>query len=146
MRVRIEHIRDGDTLVVNTDAGSTDLRLYGIDCPELAQEPFGRLARTRLKALLKPYKEVEVVEVNRDQYNRLVGEVWVDDCCVNTQLLSEGFAVAYRHHLIGDYRARYLQAEDIARKHKLQFWSQAEIELPWDFRRRTRKQMQANVE
>jgi micrococcal nuclease len=138
MQCLLEHIRDGDTLVVKIGTEITDLRLYGIDCPELDQEPYGRLARSRLQEFLTLHAELEVIELDRDHYDRLVGEVWVGKCCINTQLLREGFAVAYRFHLQGKYRQRYITAEAIAKRQKLQFWSQPEPEMPWEYRRRMR--------
>jgi micrococcal nuclease len=138
MRCLLEHIRDGDTLVVTIGTQSTDLRLYGIDCPELDQEPYGQLARSRLQELLGTHPELDVLELDRDHYDRLVAEVWVGNCCINTQLLREGFAVAYRFHLQGKYRQRYITAEAIAKRQKLQLWSQPELEMPWEYRRRIR--------
>lgn len=138
MQCQLEHIRDGDTLVVKIGTEITDLRLYGIDCPELDQEPYGHLARSRLQELLGTHPNLDVLEIDRDHYDRLVAEVWVGNCCINTQLLREGFAVAYRYHLQGKYRQRYITAEAIAKRHKLQWWSQSDFEMPWDYRRRIR--------
>jgi micrococcal nuclease len=138
MQCLLEHIKDGDTLVVRIGNLLTDLRLYGIDCPELDQEPYGHLARSRLQELLALSPALEAIELDRDHYDRLVAEVWVGNCCINTQLLREGFAVAYRFHLQGKYRQRYITAEAIAKRQKLQLWSQPELEMPWDYRRRTR--------
>ncbi len=138
MQCQLEHIRDGDTLVVKIGTEITDLRLYGIDCPELDQEPYGHLARVRLEELLAQQTELDAIEIERDRYDRLVAEVWVGNCCINTQLLREGFAVAYRYHLQGKYRQRYITAEAIAKRKKLQLWSQSTWEMPWDYRRRMR--------
>ena len=139
MRFYLDYIKDGDTLVVSKDSLVEDVRLYGIDCPELDQKPYGDLARKRLAHLLEPYDEIEVIQVDRDHYNRIVGEVWVERNCINTQLLSEGYAFAYRRYLKGEYRERYLQAEEIARRHKLQFWREPNFEKPWDYRYRNRR-------
>ncbi|NJL85355.1 MAG: hypothetical protein HC886_04310 [Leptolyngbyaceae cyanobacterium SM1_1_3] len=43
------------------------IRLYGIDCPELAQRPYGDKARQRLQQLLQPYEEIEIIEIDRDR-------------------------------------------------------------------------------
>jgi micrococcal nuclease len=135
--VTLEQIKDGDTLVVST-AGQPEIvvRLYGIDCPELAQQPFGHDARARVGELLTPHARLELLEVDHDSHGRLVAEVWAADLCLNTQLLQEGHAIAYRYHLHGEFKARYLQAEAIAQAAKLQFWSQPDPEMPRDFRRR----------
>lgn len=125
---------DGDTLIVSNEQGSERVRLYGIDCPELAQRPYGERARQRLQKLLAPYDTIEVIPMDRDRHDRLVGEVWVEDGCINTQMLCEGHAVAYRKHLRDENRDRYLDAEAIARRAKLNFWKQAKPQMPWEYR------------
>ena len=133
----LEHIKDGDTLVVSTaDQQEIVVRLYGIDCPELAQRPFGHEARARVKELLPNHARLDIIEVDRDSHGRLVAEVWTADDCLNTQLLREGHAVAYRYHLHGEFKDRYLQAAAIAQAAKRQFWRQLHPEMPRDFRRR----------
>ncbi|ASC71859.1 Micrococcal nuclease [Halomicronema hongdechloris C2206] len=129
-------IKDGDTLIASGNNITESVRLYGIDCPELAQAPYGEAARQRIQKLLEPYDTIEVIEVDRDRHGRLVGEVWVEDGCINTQLLAEGHAVAYGRHLKGEFRDRYVQAEAIARKARLNFWQQPRPEMPWDYRQR----------
>jgi micrococcal nuclease len=137
MRYLLKKVKDGDTLIVRNESKVEIVRLYGIDCPELGQKPYGQLAREQVIQLLKPNREIEAIEINRDSYNRIVAEIWVDRCCINTHLLREGYAVAYYRHLVGEYKARYLAAEAIARRKRLQFWSQTEIEMPWSYRKRT---------
>ena len=134
--VHLNYVKDGDTLVVSTPGETESVRLYGIDCPELAQTPFGDRARARIQALLEPYEDLALIEVDRDRHGRLVAEVWVEDGCINTQLLSEGHAVAYVRHLKGEFRDRYLAAEATARNARLNFWKQPNPEMPWDYRRR----------
>ncbi|MBD0268987.1 MAG: thermonuclease family protein [Cyanobacteria bacterium Co-bin8] len=140
LRFQLNSIKDGDTLIASPLGQSNGpieaIRLYGIDCPELAQHPYGKLARQRIQALLAPYRSFEVVSVDRDNHDRLVAELWVTDGCINTQLLAEGYAVAYVRHLKEPYRQRYLAAETVARKARLNFWSQTELESPWEYRRR----------
>ncbi|HEY9737228.1 MAG TPA: thermonuclease family protein [Trichocoleus sp.] len=144
-RFNLNHIKDGDTLIASTQVPGKPLRteairLYGIDCPELAQHPYGERARQRIRTLLAPYRSIEAVAVDRDSHDRLVAEIWVEDGCINTQLLAEGHAIAYVRHLTGEYRERYLTAEAIARKAKLNFWSQLEPEPPWAYRKRNPRQ------
>lgn len=137
MQCLLEKIKDGDTLIVRVDSQIKTIRLYGIDCPELGQKPYGKQARSRIEQLLPPHSEIRAIAINYDSYNRLIAEVWMADICINTQLLLEGYAVAYYRHLIGEYRQRYKEAEAIARSQKLKFWSQSKIEMPWKYRQRT---------
>ncbi|MEO1402952.1 MAG: thermonuclease family protein [Cyanobacteria bacterium J06635_1] len=141
LRFYLNHIKDGDTIIASTtdaNAQTETIRFYGIDCPELDQQPYGEIARQRIGQLLEPYNEIEVLEVDRDRHGRLVGEVWVTDGCLNTQLLSEGLAVAYRKHLHGEFQKRYLEAESTARRSRLNFWKQRDPEMPWQYRYRVR--------
>jgi micrococcal nuclease len=143
MQYFLEKIKDGDTLIVCADTHRKTLRLYGIDCPELGQKPYGKQARKRIEQLLPLNSEIKAIAINYDSYNRLIAEVWIADICINTQLLLEGYAVAYYRHLIGEYRQRYIEAEAIARTSKLKFWSQPKIEMPWHYRKRTNIYYQA---
>lgn len=144
--IQLKSTRDGDTLLVRADDTIRDLtgcdltckvRLFGIDCPELDQ-PYGIPARDRLKDMLSDYPFVSLGVRDVDQYGRLVAEIIVDDFVVNTQLLAEGYAVAYRRWL-REKRSEYLQAERIARSHKLRFWSQDKIVTPKQWRRDKRR-------
>ncbi|NJN04524.1 MAG: thermonuclease family protein [Leptolyngbyaceae cyanobacterium SL_1_1] len=136
LKFQLKQIKDGDTLVGNDCDRIELIRLYGIDCPELAQRPYGDKARQRLQQLLQPYEEIEIIEIDRDRHDRLIGEVWVVDGCINTQMLSEGHAVAYRKHLHDEFKLRYLASEAIARRGKLNFWRQVRPEMPWEYRYR----------
>jgi micrococcal nuclease len=131
---QLDRVKDGDTIIASLDGTTETIRFYGIDCPELAQRPYGEQARRRIEKLLEPYDTIEIIEMDRDRHDRLVAEVWVEDGCINTQLLSEGHAVAYRKHLKGDFTQRYIDAEAIARRAKLNFWKQAKPQMPWEYR------------
>jgi endonuclease YncB( thermonuclease family) len=134
LHFQLQSVKDGDTIVASTGDHTEIIRFYGIDCPELAQAPYGEKARQRIQKLLEPYDKIDVIELDRDQHNRLVGEVWVEDGCINTQLLSEGHAVAYRKHLRDEFCDRYLEAESIARHNHLNFWRQPQPQMPWEYR------------
>ncbi|MGP1374877.1 MAG: thermonuclease family protein [Almyronema sp.] len=140
LKFQLQQIKDGDTLIGSHDGQVDLIRLYGIDCPELGQHPYGNKARQRLQQLLTPYDQMEVIKIDRDRHGRLIGEVWVVDGCINTQLLCEGHAVAYRKHLHDEYKLRYLASEAIARRSKLNFWRQAHPEMPWEYRYRHPRQ------
>lgn len=92
-------ITDGDTLraeIVTSApalAASEKVRLVGIDCPELAQVPWGRVATTRL--VLGQRVELEVAPRSRDRYGRLLASLWLDGQLVQTQLVREGLCLPY---------------------------------------------------
>ncbi|MGG6239196.1 thermonuclease family protein [Nodosilinea sp. AN01ver1] len=129
-------VGDGDTLRVQGQGGPLTIRLACVDAPESSQA-FGPEASLRLRQLLSTGRPVEVRAIERDRYDRTVAEIYSGGQSVGLQLVREGYAVVYEQYLDGcaatatDYR----QAEAAARAARLNFWSQPNPTLPWDFRR-----------
>ncbi|NJR15231.1 MAG: thermonuclease family protein [Calothrix sp. CSU_2_0] len=150
---KVISVGDGDTIRVefsatkpannpNTDIleisyAPTTVRLGCIDAPEIKQQPWGTKSRDRLKQLLPPGKSVQIREITRDRYGRMVAEVYLGKQSVNLQLVKEGAAVIYRQYFNGCAATakQFEQAEAAAKKRKLGFWNQAKPVMPWDFRR-----------
>ncbi|MDC3099084.1 thermonuclease family protein [Candidatus Pelagibacter sp.] len=65
-----------------------------------------------------------------DRYNRLIGECYKTNENLNSWLVSNGYAVAYRK-----YSKKYISDEMNAKNNKLGIW-QGKFEMPWDFRRK----------
>jgi endonuclease YncB( thermonuclease family) len=94
---RVVAVSDGDTLTLQA-AGreSVRIRLAWIDAPELDQ-PYGAQARRALTALAR-YGTARVEVVDRDDYGRLVGTVYVGGRNINAALVAEGAAWVYRRY------------------------------------------------
>jgi endonuclease YncB( thermonuclease family) len=95
---RVVRVKDGDSLVVervNTQRVS-ELRLSGIDAPELGQ-PWGPSARAALRRLVDG-RVVTVEVVDRDRYGRLVSNVWVGRASVSAAMAASGNAWAVRRY------------------------------------------------
>ena len=92
-------VKDGDSLLVHrADVKRTsEVRLAGIDAPELAQ-PWGVQSRTALRRLVQG-RTVRVEVTDRDRYNRLVGKVWQGRTYVNAAMTADGHAWAYDRYL-----------------------------------------------
>jgi micrococcal nuclease len=104
----VEFVRnyDGDTITVNI-AGLHPLfgreipvRVYGIDAPEIkgkdeCERDAARSARDLVAALLKSAKKIELRNVQRDKYFRVLAEVVVDGVDVSSVLLARGLAYQY---------------------------------------------------
>ncbi len=92
----------------------------------------------RVRTAILPKKtEIRFREVDRDRYGRVVAEVYLlDGTSVNLKLVQEGQAVVYRQYLSGcpESRETLLAEEAQARRAKLNFWSQANPLMPWDYR------------
>jgi micrococcal nuclease len=133
-------VGDGDTIRVMQRDRPITIRLACIDAPETSQ-PWGKAATERLQQLLPPGKQVQVRQIERDRYGRTVAEVFTgNSASVNLQMVSEGVAVTYRKYLhnCATTQDRYLQAEAIAKQQHLGLWSQANPQMPWNFRQAQR--------
>ena len=91
----------------------------------------------KLKGLLPIGQQVRIREVEKDKYNRTVGEVFVGNHSINLTLVQAGAAVVYRQYLKGcaGSENQYLSAEQQARSQRIGFWNQPNPVMPWDFRR-----------
>lgn len=132
----VTDVYDGDTITL-TKAGNTyKIRLDSIDAPELAQ-PFGRLSQSNLaNAVLN--KAVKVAYTKSDQYDRIVGAVFDNNCqYVNLDQVATGMAwfyKAYQCEISAVVRSRFAQAQDNAANAKMGLWSQNDPQAPWFFR------------
>lgn len=116
----VVRVKDGDSILVHrADVKRTsEVRLAGIDAPELAQ-PWGIQSRTALRRLVLN-RPVRVEVTDRDRYNRLVGKVWQGRTYVNAAMTADGHAWAYD---------RYMKDKDIragqsrGQREKLGLWA-----------------------
>ncbi len=133
---KVTAVHDGDTLTLSTADITEQVRLQGMDAPELAQ-PFGDAARTALSQRTL-HQSVRVAYIQRDRYDRLLGQVFTADCSdVNHQMLVLGMAwfyKAYACELESTRRSRYELAETQAHEQHLGLWSQSQPVAPWIFR------------
>jgi micrococcal nuclease len=93
----VRRIVDGDTLEVVVAGEDETVRLIGINSPEHG-ECLADVAADRLAELVEDREvRLESDVSNRDQFERLLRYVWVDDVLVNERLVSDGMAVARRY-------------------------------------------------
>ncbi len=135
-------IIDGDTIKIN----SNKIRLYGIDAPEfnqLCKKPLltififtftedyrcGKISTEKLKKKIND-KLIKCKILDIDRYKRLIGECYKRNLNLNSWLVSNGYAVAYRK-----YSKKYISDEINAKNKKIGIW-QGKFEMPWDFRRK----------
>ncbi|MBR0459136.1 MAG: thermonuclease family protein [Victivallales bacterium] len=129
-------VSDGDTITV-LDASKTQhrVRLNGIDAPE-SHQAFGRVSRHALSELVANRK-VRVEYSKKDQYGRILGDVFVGTLAVNLEMVKRGMAWHYVHFAKDNMELARAEAE--ARRQKLGLWVEPNPIPPWDFRR-TKKQ------
>lgn len=140
-------IVDGDTIDVLVDAElamrlgfpkrksplSFRMRLDQVDTPERGQ-PWGRKAKEALSDLIFG-KRVRFMIVDVDRYDRAVAQVYLGEQWVNTWLVEQGHAWAYRKY--AEQPALYCSLEDKARQARRGLWSLpvSEREPPWLWRK-----------
>ncbi len=137
---RVVGVSDGDSIVVLTNGNKRErVRLATIDAPENHQA-FGKPSKQSLSDLIYN-KEIRIVEVDKDQYGRIVGEVFIGDTNVNLEQLRRGFAWHYKAHArqqTEQLREEYASAENNARSKKTGLWRDANPMPPWDYRKKIR--------
>lgn len=109
---KVEHVCDGDSIIVRGRFGRVKLRIAGMDAPETAQ-PRGRESERRLRAMLQG-RSVKVRSVAADRYGRWVSTVTADGVDAGLVMVEEGEAWAYRTYLWAlpkEARANILHAE-----------------------------------
>ena len=140
---KVEHVCDGDSIIVRGRFGRVKLRIAGMDAPETAQ-PRGRESERRLRAMLQG-RVVKVRSVAADRYGRWVSTVTADGVDAGLVMIEEGEAWAYRTYLWAlpkEARGRYLAAEARARRAGRGLWAERSPEAPWLWRRRHRTILQ----
>jgi endonuclease YncB( thermonuclease family) len=113
-------IVDGDGLKI----GQWEIRLFGIDAPEMRSGPEGRRSRTALEDLIGS-RRVDCDGLNFDRYGRVVAICRVDGKDIGEEMLAIGQAVTYRKYLEGSQvDTAYLEAERHARDAKRGLWNE----------------------
>ena len=128
---------DGETLQL----GQQRIQLSGIDAPESdqycladgARWPCGQQATKALKNYIG-LRPVNCWGVDRDNYGRLLAVCFLAGESLNGWLVSQGWALAYRH-----FSDAYVEEEATAKADGRGMWRGQFIE-PWNWRRGTRFQ------
>ncbi len=151
---RVVHVVDGDTIDIDApDSGNgkskTRIRLWGVDCPEIAHGAqgnmrFGPEATAFAKETLDG-RDVQVVlspKRTRDKYGRLLAYIFMErgGTMFNELLVEEGYAYAdprFDHH----YETRFAAAERRAQDAQEGLWSGVEVaDMPKWRQKREKKQ------
>lgn len=137
----VEKIVDGDTIDVRLQTGIIRVRVHGIDTPERGMAYFEEASAAMLQ--LVQTKEVELLVVTQDRYDRVVARVYQGGMDVGADLIHRGFAYAERRYLrqLPD-ALNYCELEDMARKGRRGIWrlSAGERPAPWEWRRRKERE------
>lgn len=115
-------IYDGDTIEVDLSGSFTDVRLMGINAPDVGECFFDEALAYLIRSL--EGRQVDLEVIGDDQYGRTLAYVWVDGAPVNLDLVERGFAIATTPD--GDDRdgAAILEAEEEARSRQRGMWGE----------------------
>ena len=103
-RAYVRKVYDGDTVTVDIDLGfdvvlkDQKIRLTKINAPEVRgeQRPEGLKSRDALRDKIgNKWIRIKTQKDKKGKYGLWLGEIWLEDVCINDWLLSEGFAKPY---------------------------------------------------
>ncbi len=127
---RVVAVHDGDTLTLLTDRQKrVKVRLEGIDAPEMSQA-FGKNSKQSLSELVFG-KTVKVLVSTTDDYDRKVGQIYIEKLWVNLEQVAKGMAWQYDRY---SRDAKLRLAESHARAKRIGLWQDKNPSPPWDYR------------
>ena len=128
--VKVDRVTDGHTNVLMQP---TRVRLHGIDAPERDQ-PYGPIATAALENMVA--RSVYLVEVDKDRYGRLVGQLYhpKEGYDINALMVCAGYAWWYERYAPDDELLEGCQEE--AREAPEGLWEDENPMPPWEWRRR----------
>ena len=137
----VTRIVDGDSIVVKSDDGvDQQVHLEGIDAPEVKQSS-GDEATKALAGLIKG-KKVEVKWKKKDDFQRILGQVYLESVHVNLKMIDKGLAWHFSRYYKSD---DFADAEKKAKSRKLGLWSDSSPTPPWEFRKNNRDSEKAGL-
>jgi endonuclease YncB( thermonuclease family) len=126
---RVSRVVDGDSLYVQKDDVTLEIRLAGIDCPEFDQ-PFAKDAKQRVEQLCLG-KLVTIKRLDTDRYGRIVCNVLVGELDLAEELLRSGLAWHFKKYDSSNHLAKL---EEVARRGRLGIWADPHAVPPWEQR------------
>jgi len=103
---KVVSVYDGDTFTAAIATypaivgDKINIRVSGIDTPEIkgktkTEKALAQKAKTEATKMLTGGKVVELRNIRRDKYFRILAEVYIDEKSLGQQLINKGLAVAY---------------------------------------------------
>ena len=113
-------VHDGDTLVADCPAGEIKVRVFGIDAPEMKQEPWGDRSREALRGLLPRFGSITLRVMDQDRYSRTVAQVLAGERDVGLEMVRQGRALVYSQY---NDSPVYRQVQDEAKQARRGIWA-----------------------
>jgi len=130
---QVVKVYDGDTVTVRDNGREIRVRFACVDAPEMSQAPHGQVSRDHLAKIIPVGSEVKVEVKTKDQYGRVVGEIFKDGESVNLRMVEEGQAFVWAKFADQCGASKFLAAESAARTAKRGVWRH-QVQKPWQYR------------
>jgi len=104
----VKYVRnyDGDTITVDIPGYPSiigediSIRINGIDTPEMRgkcnkEKALAKIVKLRVKSILSAAQSIELRNIQRGKYFRILADVWVDGRSIERILIQENLAVPY---------------------------------------------------
>ena len=154
LTVKVERVLSGNTLEIVDPASPVPIlqqvRLIGIEAPDLKQQPWGQEAQNRLEQLIGGQQVLLESDLEeKDRYDRRLAYIWRDGTLLNEQLVKEGYTLvsgsnSYRRDRHGSntkYSQRLAYAQEWARLMGRGIWNPDRPlrQTPGEFRKQNRQ-------
>lgn len=128
----ISKVSDGDTVTASCDNGKLNVRVFGIDAPEMGQEPWGEQSRRQLQGLL-PSAPVQLRVQDTDRYGRVVAQLFAGEQDIGLEMVRQGRAVVYAQY---NRSPAYQTAQREAQRDRKGVWAKPGAQqTPWEWRK-----------
>ena len=115
----VKSVYDGDTLTASCPDGEVKVRVFGIDAPEMGQEPWGERSREAFRGLLPRRDAIRLRVMDQDRYGRVVAQVFVGERDTGLEMVRQGRAVVYEQY---NDSAIYRQVQAEAQQARRGIW------------------------
>jgi len=132
LQVTVKRVIDGDSVLVldPKDNKEYEVQLEGLDAPELKQE-FGKESSEALAKMIEK-KELWISWKAKDNFERLLAQVYVGETHINSEMLKSGMAWHFKRYNKSEALAK-LETE--AKEAKKGLWKNSSPTAPWDYRK-----------
>lgn len=138
----VDRVISGQTIEVSgSGLQTTQVRLIGIDAPDLQQQPWGQAARTELQKMIGSKPVILEFDLQtKDAFKRQLAHVWQDQLLLNEQVVKAGWALFEPRSPNQKYDQRLERAQEQARLMGQGIWNpeQPMRLTPSEFRRQNR--------
>lgn len=137
--VKVERVISGQTIEISDpQAPSTErqqVKLIGVESPDLKQQPWGLAAKKKLKDLIEGQNVLLESDVqNKDRFDRRLAYIWQDNRLVNEIIIEDGYVLAEaslpeKQKFLSPnakYNIRFLRAQEKARLMGVGIWDPEE--------------------